>query len=247
MNMPRIGVHAQFLRGRQVLMADDDPVNRVLGETLLQQLDLVVTMVDDGRQAVDLVSAHAPGHFGALLMDLQMPVMDGLEATRVLRRLPQGERLPILAATAAAQSDDLAVCLAAGMDGHVNKPLVLVELSLALVRVMGLECQAAAPLVPDVVSPDWLLWERFVASQSGAGDELAALLASGRLDEAERRVQDLRDTFDHVDAPRLASACAALDAALRARRPSEHALQAVRESLSARCAWLKQQLRARVG
>jgi len=80
----------------------------------------VVTLAGNGVEAVEWV-CKAP--FDLVLMDMQMPEMDGTQAARVIRRLPQGERLPIIAMTAAAMESDKQECLAAGMNAHVAKPI----------------------------------------------------------------------------------------------------------------------------
>jgi PAS domain S-box-containing protein len=105
----------------RILVAEDHPLNRRIIGVLLDELDLAYEIVEDGEAAVEAVST---GRFDLVLMDVQMPKMDGLEATRAIRRLegPCG-RLPIIAITADAMSDKAEVCLAAGMDGFLSKPI----------------------------------------------------------------------------------------------------------------------------
>lgn len=104
-----------------ILLAEDNPVSQMVANALLTRRGHRVTVAKDGSEAVCAVEN---GRFDAILMDVQMPVMDGLEATRTIRRLPDGKgRLPIIAMTASAAEDDAARCLAAGMDGHIAKPL----------------------------------------------------------------------------------------------------------------------------
>lgn len=116
---------------RHVLVVEDNPVNQMLAREMVQLLGFEVEVVDDGAQAVEYCRARAPH---AVLMDLQMPVMDGYEATRHLRELQRAGRMPhfpIVAATASGAS--LEDCLRAGMDGCIAKPLRLAELG-ALLR-----------------------------------------------------------------------------------------------------------------
>jgi PAS domain S-box-containing protein len=106
---------------RRVLVAEDHPLNRRIMGVLLDELGVAYEMVEDGVAAVE---AAARGRFDAILMDLQMPKMDGLEATRSIRRLP-GERgrVPVIAVTADAMSDHATGCRLAGMDDFLAKPI----------------------------------------------------------------------------------------------------------------------------
>jgi signal transduction histidine kinase/DNA-binding response OmpR family regulator len=128
-----------------VLLAEDHDVNQELMEAMLAHLGHQVTTVADGAQAVDAaISAHVSGRsFDVVLMDMQMPVMDGLSATRMIRSRGLGaDVLPILALTANAYPDDIAACLKDGMQAHIAKPVQLQQLSAALTR------WAAKPAVP---------------------------------------------------------------------------------------------------
>jgi CheY-like chemotaxis protein/anti-sigma regulatory factor (Ser/Thr protein kinase) len=106
-------------RALRVLLADDHPTNRKVVELILQPLGVELVSVEDGRQAVD---AFASGGFDIVLMDMQMPVMDGVTATREMRRDSRLASLPIIAMTANAMEQDRRACRAAGMDAFVSKP-----------------------------------------------------------------------------------------------------------------------------
>jgi signal transduction histidine kinase len=112
-----------------VLLVEDNAVNRRVFQAMLHKLGCRVTLAEDGAQGVQAASNHA---FDVILMDLQMPVVDGLEATRRLRA--GGLRTPIVALTANVTSEDRAACEAAGMDGFLPKPLPLGQLARALHR-----------------------------------------------------------------------------------------------------------------
>ena len=108
------------IRGAHVLLAEDDPVNQQVATAFLEMSGLQVTRANNGLEAVDLVKRE---RFDAVLMDMQMPEMDGLHATRAIRLLPHAARLPIIAMTANAMDEDRQACLAAGMNAHVSKPI----------------------------------------------------------------------------------------------------------------------------
>ncbi len=107
--------------GQRVLLVDDEPINREITLCLLHDAGLAVDVAEDGLAALAFVDEQ---DYDLILMDVQMPRMDGLEATRQIRGRPDGQRVPILALTANAFADDRAACLAAGMNDFVSKPVV---------------------------------------------------------------------------------------------------------------------------
>jgi len=115
-------------RSLKVLLAEDNAINARLAQRLLQRLGHTVTHVTDGAQAVEAVRS---GRWDAVLMDMQMPVLDGLDATRSIRSEESelGGRLPIIALTANAMKGDDEICLAAGMDAYLTKPIDLERLA----------------------------------------------------------------------------------------------------------------------
>ena len=110
----------ETIKGAHVLLVEDNTINQLLAQDLLTQAGLRVTIAENGKEAVDLAGKTA---FDALLMDLQMPEMDGFEATRVIRSNKSIVQPPIIAMTANAMAGDRERCLAAGMDDHVAKPI----------------------------------------------------------------------------------------------------------------------------
>jgi CheY-like chemotaxis protein/anti-sigma regulatory factor (Ser/Thr protein kinase) len=107
--------------GVRVLVAEDDPLNQEVAVCLLEAAGLLADVVNDGAAAIERV-VHGSS-YGLILMDMQMPVMGGLEATRAIRLLPGMATIPIVAMTANAFDDDRERCLAAGMSEHIGKPV----------------------------------------------------------------------------------------------------------------------------
>ena len=117
------------LRGFHVLVVEDNAISRRVAARLLQRLGLRTTLAEDGLQALDRL---AEQRFDVVLMDCQMPVMDGLTAVRELRARERGRRTPVLALTAHAFEEHRTECLAAGMDGYLRKPVLLDDLRQSL-------------------------------------------------------------------------------------------------------------------
>ena len=116
---------ASTLQGMRVLLVEDNDLNLEIAQFLLENAGMKVTTARNGQQAVDTFAAAAPGSFDAILMDVMMPVMDGYEATRTIRRLdrPDAGSIPILAMTANAFTEDRRRAYEAGMNEHLTKPL----------------------------------------------------------------------------------------------------------------------------
>jgi signal transduction histidine kinase/ActR/RegA family two-component response regulator len=111
---------ARLFGNRHVLVVEDDPLNQEVAVFLLEDAGLAPDVARNGQEAIDKVRG---GGYALILMDVQMDVMDGLEATRAIRQMPGMADIPILAMTANAFSEDRAECLAAGMNAHIGKPM----------------------------------------------------------------------------------------------------------------------------
>lgn len=125
-NASREGEPPRRLRkGAHILLAEDNLINAEVAQTLLEREGLRTRLVTNGRDALDVFEASAPNEFDAILMDVRMPEMDGLEATRRIRALDRTDAraVPIIAMTANAFADDVIACVEAGMDEHVAKPI----------------------------------------------------------------------------------------------------------------------------
>ncbi|MDN0063992.1 hybrid sensor histidine kinase/response regulator [Collinsella ihumii] len=123
--------------GRRVLVAEDNLTNQMIAEALLGALEIDVTCVDNGKLALEAFRDADSGAFDAILMDMKMPVMDGVAATRSIRALerPDAKSIPIIAVTANAFAEDAAEARGAGMDGYVTKPIDAAALAHALEEV----------------------------------------------------------------------------------------------------------------
>jgi CheY-like chemotaxis protein len=117
--------------GTRVLVAEDEPVNAEIVSILLQDAGFAVDLAEDGQRAVEMASKTP---YSLILMDMQMPRLNGLDATRQIRELPGYARTPIVAMTANAFSEDKAQCLAAGMSSFLSKPVPPEALYQALVQ-----------------------------------------------------------------------------------------------------------------
>jgi len=129
------------LAGKRVLLCEDNAINQEIARSLLEQANMEVTLAGDGFAAVKAFSASPEGHYDFILMDIRMPVMDGYEATRDIRRLERSDAaaVPIIAMTADAFADDVQRCLAAGMNGHIAKPLDPAQLYGTMLRFLPQE------------------------------------------------------------------------------------------------------------
>ena len=111
--------------GRRILLVEDNELNREIAEAILEETGFTVESAPDGTDAVAMVRQSEPHYYDAILMDVQMPVMDGYEATRTIRALPRedAENIPIIAMTANAMEEDKEAALKNGMNDHIAKPL----------------------------------------------------------------------------------------------------------------------------
>ena len=117
----------QILKGFRVLVAEDDAVNQIVARAILAREGCEVTMTSNGREALEALTLQPDG-FDAVLMDMQMPVMDGLSATAAIRARPEWAQLPVIAMTANVDQAERQACLNAGMNEHIGKPFERDEL-----------------------------------------------------------------------------------------------------------------------
>ena len=218
-----------LMTDRRVLLVEDNPVNQELAEQLLQAVGIVVTTANNGQEALACLEREK---FDAVLMDCQMPVMDGFEATRRLRADPRFGDLPVIAITAGALSGDRECCLASGMNDHLSKPLdvnllyatlgkwihdtpgTAVAVSHPLPGLPGLDQVAALARLNGNASLFRQLLKRFYEDQGDVLSRLRQALENKDLDTARRAAHTLKGLAGNLGASALQSAAQALEEAL---------------------------------
>jgi signal transduction histidine kinase/DNA-binding response OmpR family regulator len=178
----------------RILLAEDNPVNQMVAVRLLEKMGYTVTVVSNGRDAVAILQEQA---FGLVLMDVQMPQMDGYDATRVIREKEAltHKHIPIIAMTAHAMKGDRERCLAAGMDGYIAKPITPAEL-LAEIERFSRASEPNSSNMPTNTGADCIDWQTAWANLEGDRSllsELAQLFLQDlpqQLDALQRAIND---------------------------------------------------------
>ena len=189
-------------RRRRVLVVEDNPVNQALAVAILAKLGYGAEVAGNGREAVEAV-AHAA--YGAVLMDCQLPVMDGYQATAEIRRREGTDRhTPIIAMTAAALPGNGKRCLAAGMDDYIAKPVLVSDVAVGLSRWLHGEAtvpwaSASAESARDVLDPDRLA-ELGQLDSARDGSEFLCMLVDCFLTRAPADLARLRAAVQGGDA-----------------------------------------------
>jgi two-component system, sensor histidine kinase and response regulator len=241
---------ANRLAGLRLLVVEDNAINQDVARGILEGEGAVVSLANDGRAAVDMVSG-APQAFDVVLMDMHMPEMDGLEATRRLRADPQFATLPIVAMTANAMAVDRQKCMDAGMNDHVAKPLDVDLLVRTILHWSVASPHAAAvpapwredapplPALPGIDVDGALhrfggdsrrykkMLLRMAADFADAPARVAAALAMGGLAEAEHLSHSLQGVAGNLGATKLHHAARTATEAIRNTRPTAGPLAAL--------------------
>ncbi len=203
----------EAIRGARILLVEDMPINRQVAQEMLEKRGLLVEPAENGQQALEKLRTN---DFDAVLMDIQMPVMDGYRATAQIRRNSQWRQLPIIAMTANAMAEDRQRAEAAGMNDHVSKPVVPQQLFDTLLKWIPAR-DGAAPATPasdaglaqcpslpgidtagalDRLDQDLALYRRmlnnFVRDYARAADHLLPLIQQQQMREAVRRVHAIK-------------------------------------------------------
>jgi signal transduction histidine kinase/DNA-binding response OmpR family regulator/HPt (histidine-containing phosphotransfer) domain-containing protein len=232
----------EAVQGAYLLLVEDNEINQQVAVELLTQAGFRVTTAHNGQAAIARVRASDPDPFDLVLMDLQMPEMDGYTATRELRQL--GQTLPIVAMTADAMSGVAERCRAAGMNDYITKPIDPHELFVTLVRWIPpgtrtppppvsepLAIEAALPPLPGIDTTSGLarlggnragyrqLLLKFAHHHAHTGDEIRAALQAGDLELAVRLAHTLKGVSGNIGANPLHQAARELEGALKERQP----------------------------
>ncbi|MDP3762359.1 MAG: response regulator [Ramlibacter sp.] len=234
------------IRGARVLLVEDNDINQMVARAVLEDAGLIVEVAENGRVALDMVQ-QSP--FDLVFMDMQMPVMDGVTATREIRAIDRLGKLPIVAMTANAMEQDRQLCLAAGMNDSLTKPIDPRTLWAALLRwIPPVQTEAAAAgglaaLAPRPDAGHWLddvpgldvtqglryargnenlyrsLLGRFVASHAGAPAQIHESLANGDIAGAEMLAHTVKSVAGNIGARTIQSLASGLEQALRTYSP----------------------------
>jgi two-component system sensor histidine kinase/response regulator len=239
------------LQGLRVLLVEDNEINQQVANEILRGAGVGVQIAGNGREALAAVQA---GTFDAVLMDLQMPEMDGIEATRAIRAAPHGAAIPIIAMTAHALEEERRRCLDAGMNAHVAKPIDPAQLFEALRRCTGRTAGAIPAPVADDGGGDAPFPERvpgielgqglrrlggnrtvylsvlkqFLENHAGGAAPLGRQIAAGDWNGARQAVHSIRGIAANLGAAELAQEARVLENALR-----EHARERAQQAFGA--------------
>ena len=233
---------ASRLRGARILLTEDNEINQQIAVELLEGAGATVTVANNGREAVEMLSGPGQPPFDVVMMDLQMPEMDGYQATAKLRSDSRLAALPIIAMTAHATVEERQRCLAAGMNDHVAKPIDPAALFEAVGRFYKPAEGAPAPDQPSSPAPQEALpsiagldtndglsrvggnrklyvkiLRQFAEQQGPAIDQVADALAKGDHALAERLAHTLKGVAGNIGAAGVQSAAAALERVIRDR------------------------------
>lgn len=231
---PKSQISLEKIKGSKILLAEDNLLNQEIAQELLTDEGFKVTIANNGKEAVNLVNDE---NFDVVLMDMQMPEMDGLEATMKIREAFASDTLPILAMTANAGEEDRERCLKAGMDAHITKPIdpeVLmselckwiaqkdvdeklqeptkkVQSNNSIGAIDGIDIEAALRVVAGKQSLLNKMLTTFVADQSQATDAIKGALQNKDNELAKRLAHTLKGTSASIGAIKLQEIAAKIE------------------------------------
>ncbi|MDP2371320.1 response regulator [Rhodoferax sp.] len=197
----------------RVLLVEDDPINQKLALTLLRRWGHTVELVDDGAQALALLSLQ---RFDVVLMDMMMPQLDGLQTTRQLRTLQPGAHTHVIAMTANASPEDRRLCLQAGMDDYISKPVRARKLRQMLNEVARSRPDSLAPLVAQAVGHEARPMPVFdyAAALLRADQEVVDIISGAFLTQWPQERQKLVPAIERADSQAVLQCAHALKGTL---------------------------------
>lgn len=229
------------LGGLKVLLVEDNDLNQMVAEGVLENLGCVVDVAENGQVAMDLLRQHGADHYAIVLMDIQMPVMDGLSATRAIRSELNMPDIPIVAMTAHALEEERERCVEAGMDDHISKPIDARDVKNKIVKwakptstsgasdtkvsdqpapdaeedtgVDGFSDIAARLMIPEEVVRK--LMTKFVEDYADAPVRINALIADEKLTEAEHLAHSIKGVSGSLGLVDISQQAGALEDALK--------------------------------
>jgi two-component system, sensor histidine kinase and response regulator len=215
--------------GHRVLLVEDNPVNQRVAQRMLQKLAADVTIANNGAEALERL---AESNYDAVLMDCQMPVMDGFTATRRIRETERlsgrGKRLPIIALTANVMSEDRESCIAAGMDAHLGKPIEPAKLIDCLGRYFKpdeVRAEVDMAKLRDLTGGDAEFERELLDTFVSSGDQcMAEILSALKINDFAtigKRAHALKGASANIHASGLAAAASSLEIAARANALGE--------------------------
>jgi signal transduction histidine kinase/DNA-binding response OmpR family regulator len=223
------------LRGARILLTEDNEINQQIAIELLENAGAAVSVANNGREAVDILSKGTP--FDVVLMDLQMPEMDGYQATAKIRSESRFANLPIVAMTAHATMEERQRCLAAGMNDHIAKPIDPVGLLETVGRYYRvakvLDSKAGLSRVGGNQALYQKLLRQFVDQQASAVTQIQDALDKKDVALAERLAHTLKGVAGNIGATHVQSAAGALEKAIHGGAPATDRQSAIQQVGSA--------------
>ena len=217
----------------RLLLAEDNELNQMVARGILEDAGFILEIASNGREALDMLLRSDPSYYNAVLMDVQMPEMDGLTATKKLRSERRFAKLPILAMTAHALDEEKKRCEEAGMDDHIAKPIDSRDLISKLNKwIGGNERPAAAPqevktpptsfdidavsarlmMPPATLKP---MIEKFIETYAEAGSKMTLMITAEDMDDAAEFAHSIKGVSATLGATSVSDAAAALEIALK--------------------------------
>ncbi|GIU25386.1 PAS domain S-box protein [Shewanella sp. MBTL60-007] len=226
------------LQGKRILLVEDNDMNQEVATEFLEQVGVVLSIAENGQVALEKLAMQS---FDLVLMDCQMPIMDGYQATRELRKMHGLEKLPVIAMTANAMAGDREMCLRAGMNDHIAKPIEVARLYSTLLQYLGdsqldisatdfdikqsegglfwpqheaIDIDKGLQLVQNSVRLYRRIFERFYSGKIHIAQEIESALSQGKADEAIRYAHTLKGVSGNLCSTALVKLASQLEAKL---------------------------------